>query len=160
MIINEWQLNGRLNLALQHAYWADFALHLALLSPDVREQAAFCLDEQQPHGTTPSLAEQLGVREQRDFACQPNDLALLQRQQAALLHGGLASLTLQSLLQPVPSVIRHDAKKIGADVAENLDLHTIRHVQAEQTPVVVADATLLFDVLEQLHQSEHTELAA
>lgn len=150
MLINEWQLKGRLNLALQHQQWADFSLHLALLSPDVREHAAFCLHSSEPKIKKPSLEQQLGVRTERDVQCSEDDLTRLARQQHALLAGGLAALRLQSLLQPTPTVIRHDAQKISADVAESLDLHTIRHLQADLAPVEELDATLLYDVLQQL----------
>lgn len=160
MIINEWQLNGRLNLALQHQYWADFALHLAMLSPDVREQAAFCFEETSSTTTQPTLAQQLGCRLERDPACQVQDLDLLAAQQQAFMQGGLASLRLQTLLQPVPTVIRHDAQKISADVAENLELHTIRHLQQAMSAKQTPDPTLLFDVLEQLNPPADSELAA
>lgn len=160
MIINEWQLNGRLNLALQHQYWADFALHLALLSPDVREHAAFCFQDTTNPISTPSLAEQFGCRVERDPGCQEHDVERLAAQQQALLAGGLASLRLQTLLQPVPTVIRHDAQKISADVADNLELHTIRHLQQTMSAPQEPDPTLLFDVLEQLNQPTQPDLAA
>lgn len=160
MIINEWQLNGRLNLALQHQYWADFALHLALLSPDVREHAAFCFQDTTSPIPAPSLAEQFGCRVERDPGCQEHDVERLAAQQQALLAGGMASLRLQTLLQPVPTVIRHDAQKISADVADNLELHTIRHLQQTMSASLEPDPTMLFDVLEQLNQSTHSELAA
>ncbi|HAT41228.1 MAG TPA: hypothetical protein DCS87_05815 [Rheinheimera sp.] len=150
MLINEWQLKGRLNLALHYQQWADFALHLALLSPDVREQAAFCLNDQADSKAAPELAQQLGVRTERDFQCTEADLSTLAKQQQALFAGGLASMRLQTLLQPTPTVVRNDPKKIGADVADNLDLHTIRHFQASLPPQVDVDPTLLYDVLQQL----------
>lgn len=90
------------------------------------------------------------MRTERDFQCSDADLSLLSMQQQALLAGGFASLRLQSLLQPVPMVIRNDAQKIGADVADNLDLHTIRHVQASFVEPNTTDPTMLFDVLQQL----------
>lgn len=150
MLINEWQLKGRLNLALHYQQWADFALHLALLSPDVREQAAFCLNDLADIKTAPELAQQLGVRYERDFQCTEADLTTLTIQQRALFTGGLVAMRLQTLLQPPPTVIRNDPQKIGADVADNLDPHTIRHFQASLPPQVEADPTLLYDVLQQL----------
>lgn len=151
MLINEWQLGNELNQSVQQHLHADFRLWLAFLSPAIEEQAGFCLADPQATPQTTDLHQQLQLVPQRDYGLQTADLPLLQQHTELILQGGFAAMRLGMLLQPPPAVIRHDAKKLTVDLADNLSLHCQRHLAKQLAPVQSTDATLLYDVLEQLH---------
>lgn len=151
MIINEWQLPGALNQALQRQSQADFALYLALMSPAVDEFAQFYTPNQTQLVEKPSLNEQLGVAAARSFDWQADDLARLTQAHEALLSDGLTAFRLQSLLRPLPVVIANNPQKLAADVSENLSLHTHRHLQGQQVEMQPQDPSQLYEILEQLH---------
>lgn len=147
-LINEWQLKGQLNQALQHNQRADFALWLAMLSPAVDEMAAFCLADSQATKIQTNLYQQLGVVKARDFAMQANDIACLTAQHQAFLQDGLTQCRLQSLLSPPALVVKNDAKKLSAEVLDNLEFHTQRHMNYQEPEVVTTDPTALYDILQ------------
>lgn len=147
-LVNEWQLQGQLNQALLHHQRADFALWLAMLSPAVDEMAAFCLPTGEPEPGNQSLYQQLGVPHQRDFAMQQQDIGCLTAQHHALMHSGLAQCRLQQLLAPPPVVVRHDGKKLSAEVLDSLGFHTRRHLAEQKAAVVTPDPTALYDILQ------------
>lgn len=149
-LINEWQLKGQLNQALQHNQRADFALWLAMLSPAVDEMASFCLADDQPTKIQTDLYQQLGVVKTRDFAMQNDELACLNAQHQAFLQDGLTQCRLQSLLLPPALVVKHDAKKLSAEVLDNLELHTKRHLNQQGAATVTTDATALYDILQEI----------
>ena len=150
VLVNEWQLNGQLNRALQQHQRADFGLWLAFLSPAVEESAEFTVADSVTPKHTVDLRQQFGVSTRVDPSSNLDDVALMRQQQEALFEGGLASWRLASLLQPPPQVIRHDAKKLDAAVLDNLSIHTKRRLQGEGCPEVIPDATQLYEVLAQL----------
>jgi hypothetical protein len=150
MIINEWQLGDQLNQALGMARPADFRLWLAMLSPAIEEQAEFCWPDE-PAPKQADLRRVYQLAPERDFALNTADLADLAASHQAFLSHGLADWRLRNLLRPAPQVIRHDAKKLPADVEENLSLHGKRKVQHQAQPKMQPDATLLYDVLQQLN---------
>lgn len=151
MLINEWQLGNELNRSVQQHLHADFRLWLAFLSPAIEEQAGFCLADQQATPQSVDLRQQLQLAPPRDYGLQPDDLSTLQQHTKLMMQGGFAAMRLGILLQPPPAVVRHDAKKLTADLADNLSLHCQRHLAKQLAPVQSTDATLLYDVLEQLH---------
>lgn len=147
-LVNEWQLQGQLNQALLHHQRADFALWLAMLSPAVDEMAAFCLPDGQTETEKPALYQQLGVQKHRDFAMQQQDIACLTAQHQAFIQSGLAQCRLQHLLMPPPVVVRHDAKKLSAEVLDSLDFHTRRHLNKQEADQITPDPTALYDILQ------------
>lgn len=151
MLINEWQLGSELNRALQQHCRADFQLWLSVLSPATEEQASFCLPDGVATPQQQDLRQQLQLPDPRDPALNDTDIARMHQQGQTLLQGGFAALRLGMLLQPPPQVIRHDAKKLSADVLDSLSLHSQRHLQQQAAPNQTLNATLLYDVLEQLH---------
>jgi hypothetical protein len=154
MIINEWQLNAKLNTALQHQSRADFSLYLALLSPSVEESAEFLTPDAINDDVTTDIYKQLGVREARSFAMEQADIALLVRHCDALQQDGLLQLKLMASLNAAPIAQYDDKNRLSSDVWQNLSLHSRRHL-TQQSPVKpVADPTALYDVLQQLHASE------
>lgn len=151
MLINEWQLNTELNRALQLHQHADFQLWLSFLSPATEEQASFCFPDQAATPKPDNLQHQLQLAVKRDPALRGEDIDIMCRHNHLMQHGGFAAMRLGLLLQPPPAVIQHDAKKLSADLMENLSLHCKRHLSKQPVPDQPADATLLYDVLEQLH---------
>lgn len=151
MLINEWQLGNELNLALQHQHRADFRLWLSLLSPAIEEQANFCLPDANATPQAVDLQQQLQLVPPRDPALQEKDIDAMLQHSLLMQRGGFAAMRLGVLLQPPPLVVRHDAKKLNADLSDNLSLHCQRHIQQHAAPVQTLDATQLFDVLEQLN---------
>ncbi len=150
MLINEWQLGNELNQALQHQHRADFQLWLSFLSVATEEQASFCLADTAATAKPVNLRQQLQLADNRDPALQPTDIGLMYHQGQTFIHGGFAALRLSMLLQPQPQVVQHDAKKLNADLLDNLSLHCQRHLRQQTAPQQTTDATLLYDVLEQL----------
>lgn len=150
MLINEWQLGSELNQALQHQHRADFQLWLSFLSVATEEQASFCLADPAATAKPVDLRQQLQLADLRDPALQPADINEMYHQGQALIQDGFAALRLSMLLRPQPQVVRHDAKKLSADLLDNLSLHCQRHLRQQTPPPQTTDATLLYDVLEQL----------
>ena len=151
MLINEWQLGSELNQALQQHCRADFQLWLSVLSPATEEQAGFCLPDGNATPQQTDLRQQLQLPVLREPAMLSTDIARMCQQGHALQQGGFAALRLSLLLQPQPQVIRHDAKKLSAEILDNLSLHSQRHLQHSDAPIQTLDTTLLYDVLEQLN---------
>jgi hypothetical protein len=152
MLINEWQLGSELNVALQQHCRADFQLWLSLLSSATEEQASFCLADNNATPKPADLRQQFQLPQQRNPALQNTDISLMYQQGQTLTQQGFAALRLHMLLQPQPQVVCHDAKKLSADILDNVSLHCQRHLQQQSPPQQSTDATLLYDVLEQLRQ--------
>lgn len=154
-IINEWQLDTKLNRALQQQHRADFALWLAVLSPAVEEMAAFYTPSPSAEVLQHDLYQQLAVRKSRDFAWQPDDAVRIQERSMAVQQS-LAQLKLQSALNPEPWVWQDSARKLANEVFSNLDSHCRRRLQGVMIEVPVTDETALYDILQQL-DTEHSE---
>jgi len=153
MLINEWQTGQQLNQAVQQQRHADFALVLAMCSPDVREFAEFYTPLPDAGPEKPDLYQQLGLQPQRDFGWNECDADRFAVQNTQLNQAGLAAWHLQNLLQPTAWVVQHDAKKLADEVANNLPVHCRRRLMGEHPLVQSADATGLYEVLQQLEQT-------
>ncbi|OBP15213.1 hypothetical protein A5320_07475 [Rheinheimera sp. SA_1] len=149
-LVNEWQLQSQLNQALQTHHRADFSLWLAMLSPAVEEMAQFFPTPLADEPKKPTLYQQLGVNPQRDYAMQEDDVALFDAQHQALVADGYAQWRLMSLLNPNAVVVRHDPKKLSADVSESLSFHTKRRLSATPLSMPTADPTLMYDMLQHM----------
>lgn len=151
MIINEWQLDVKLNGALQNAQRADFALYLALLSPAVEESAEFFTPEPVTEQIHRSLYQQLGVMPARSFGLVEGDSVNMQLHNEALQQSGLVQLKLASYLNPPPLSQYDDKQRIAADVWQNLSLHSRRRLLQTTPDKPDANPVGLYDVLQQLH---------
>jgi hypothetical protein len=154
MIINEWQLDIKLNSALQHARRADFALYLALLSPAVDESAQFFTPDAVTQSIQPDLYQQLSVMPQRSFAQTENDIVVLHKHNEALNQKGLPQLKLAAYLNPPPLTQYDDKHRIAADVWQSLSLHSRRRLQQATPEKPEANPAALYEVLQQLHEIE------
>ena len=154
MVINEWQLDVKLNCALQDAQRTDFALYLALLSPAVDESAQFFTPDAQQHSTPPNLYQQLGVTPARSYAQTDEDTAHMLRHSEALSQGSLAQLKLAAYLNPPPLARYDDKQRISDDVWQNLSLHSRRRLQHSTPDKAQASPADLYEVLQQIHNVE------
>ena len=153
MIINEWQLGGKLNRSLQAAQRADFAYYLALLSPRVDESAEFFTPEVTDDIKTVNLYNALNVVQARPFQYSEGDAAILHQQSCALYAGGLAQLKLQSCLKAAPLTEYNDAKRLDTALLQSLSLHSRRQLTGENLEKPEADPSSLYDVLQKLHHA-------
>ncbi len=151
-IINEWQLDCRLNKALNQQQRADFSLWLAFLSPAIEEMAEFQTPRPDLTTTDKSLYTKFSVKAARSFGFEGPDLEVLNRHSKAINSGGLGELKLQLYLAAAPLVLLDDKSKLATDVVQNLDAHSLRRRSGHTVDRDDADATALYDVLQQLHQ--------
>lgn len=156
-IINEWQLDTKLNQALQQQHRADFALWLAVLSPAVNEMAAFCTPLPRTSEPAHNLYQQLAVRKCRDFALSEADVVLM-HQHSMAAQQSLAQLKLQYALNPAPWVFEDNAKKLDNQVLANLDSHSRRRLQGALIERAEVDETALYEVLEQMNSTSFTDI--
>ena len=104
LLVDEQQLGGRLNQALQRQDRADFALLLAMLSPDVTDAPLFNPPEKQQEPEV-DLRRRFGLMpaprlyaEARDFARAASEAGTVQRKQ------GMSDVRLSQCLAPEPLV--------------------------------------------------------
>ncbi len=154
MIINEWQLNSKLNKSLQAEQRADFSLLLAFMSPCVDESAQFLTPQISTVQPESNLYRQLGIATGRDLVWQNSDADTLYRHARALNESGLAQLKLCSYLIPPPLAEQNDAKRIDKAVWQNLSMHCRRRLSTEALQPPEADLTALYDVLQQVHAEQ------
>lgn len=153
MIVNEWQLGGKLNSALQAVQRADFAYYLALLSPRVDESAEFFTPEAENEIKSVDLYKALHIDKARPLQYSAGDEAILHQQSRALYEGGLAQLKLLSYLRAAPLAEFNDAKRLDAAVLQNLSLHSRRQLAGNKLEKPQADPTALYEVLQNLYKA-------
>ena len=151
MIINEWQLNTKLNTALQHTHRADFALYLALLSPAVDEFAEFFTPEPQTDVVKHDIYKQLDVKKCRPFELMDGDIDVLAQHSQAFINNGFAQLKLASYLTPPPLTQFNDKARLDSAVWQNLSLHSRRRLEQPLQPKPKADPAALYEVLQKLN---------
>ncbi|KKO46178.1 hypothetical protein WG68_07465 [Arsukibacterium ikkense] len=153
-IINEWQLDCRLNKAINQHHRADFALWLAFLSPAIDEMAEFQTPQLQPAVEKADLYTRFSLMQARGFGWHEQDLNTLSCHSRALHTGGLHQLKLQQYLAAGPLVLQDDKAKLATEVVQNLDAHSLRRREGNTVRRDEADPTALYDILQQLHQDD------
>lgn len=150
-IFNEWQLESKLNCALQQQHRADFGLWLAMLSPAVDEMAAFQTPVPRTDHIDTDLYQRLSVNKMRSPCWQrADDVNAVKYSEAAQI--SLAQLKLQHALTPEPWVWQDSPKKLSAFVIASLPLHCQRRLQGIEPKAMETDETALYDILTQLHE--------
>ena len=152
-IINEWQLDCRLNKALNQHQRSDFSLWLAFLSPAIDEMAEFHTPKFDPAITKTDLYATLSLIKARDYGWQEDDLAKLTSQSEALSSGGLRQLKLQQYLAEGPLVLMDDKTKLAPELIQNLDAHSKRRRHGGNMERPEADPTALYEILQELQQN-------
>ena len=150
-VINEWQLNGKLNRALQSSQRADFSMYLAWLSPAVDEAAEFYTPEALTERIEPHLLQQLGVQQARSFCQNETDIQLMLQCSRALEQSGLAQLKLAIYLNQPPLTQYDDKSRLATEVWQSLSLHSRRRLEQATSRKQEANPAQLYEVLEQLH---------
>lgn len=154
MVINEWQLDVKLNSALQNAQRPDFALYLALLSPAVDEFAQFFTPDTPEQNVQSNLYQQLGVALPRSFAQTEDDVLQMFQHSKAVVQGSLAQLKLACYLNPPPLARHNDKQRIADDVWQSLSLHSRRRLQHGTPQKPQTNPAALYEVLQQIHDVE------
>ena len=152
-IINEWQLDFRLNKALNQHHRSDFSLWLAFLSPAIDEMAEFQTPKFEPPKQKADLYARLSLIRARDFGWQAHDLVKLTSQSAALSSGGLRQLKLQQYLAAGPLVLVDDKSKLAPELMQNLDAHSKRRREGGKMERPEADPTALYEILQELQRT-------
>jgi len=137
-LLHELQLGEQLNESLNQTRRADFALMLAMLAPDVREQSQFILP---PASTTKSPSQDnatlrafFKLPDKAPLAIKNNEQINLYNQAEMLNEKGLENLHLSNAMIPRPLAFRDDVKHIQSNVMTNTSLHCqLRHSQLKHS---------------------------
>jgi hypothetical protein len=151
-IINEWQLDCRLNKALNQQHRSDFSLWLAFLSPAVNEMAQFYTPKFEPVVGKADLYARFSLVKARDYGWQEQDLAKLASHSKALSSGGISQLKLQQYLAEGPMVFTDDKNKLAQEVSQNLDVHSKRRREHHEIEPTEANPAALYEILQELKQ--------
>lgn len=151
MVINEWQLDSKLNRALQSAQRADFAMYLAWLTPAVDEAAEFYTPDPVTEHIERNLYRQYGVQQARSFCQTEADITSMQHHSAALQQGGGAQLKLAIYLNQPPLTQFDDKSRLNAEVWQSLSLHSRRRLEQATPDKPDINPAALYEVLEQLN---------
>ncbi|GAB2925705.1 VC2046/SO_2500 family protein [Rheinheimera gaetbuli] len=151
IVFNEWQLNSKLNRALQSSQRADFAMYLAWITPAVDEAAQFCTPQLPIEHIQQNLQQQLGVQDARTFCQIETDIEVMLHHSEALQQSGLAQLKLATYLNQPPLAQFDDKSRLATEIWQSLSLHTRRRLQQITPSKQDANPTELYELLEQLH---------
>lgn len=116
-LVDELQLGQDLNQALQGQRQADFALMLAMLSPDVQDQA-WVSDPPLPEVADDHWRDHFGLPAQRPLAAHDGSMTQALTMAAQLAEGGGAAVRLFDALRPEALVPAQFA--LGQGVWDNL----------------------------------------
>jgi len=136
-LLHELQLGEQLNESISQTRRADFALMLAMLAQDVREQSQFIL----PQNLETEAASQDNAKLRAFFelpakaplALENNEQIHLFNQAEMLNDNGLENLHLSNAMKPMPLAFRDDDKHIQSNILSNTSLYCqTKHRQCEQ----------------------------
>jgi len=127
-LLHELQLGGRLNQCVHESRRSDFALMLAMLCDDVREQSQFILPKSSPidgTSTDKALTNNQTLRKHFDLP-EKAPLSLKNMEQVEQYNQGqliadndLLSLHLANALSPKPLAFRDEYKHIPTNILSN-----------------------------------------
>ena len=151
-LLHELQLGERLNECVHQSRRADFALMLAMLCDDVREQSQFVLPKNAPiDGTATDNAQVTNqvLRKHFDLPAEA-PLALKSIEQIKDFNQGqlvadqkLATLHLTNALLPKPLAFRNDNKHVNYEVLSNTTLVCqTKHAQEHENTVINKPLTM------------------
>lgn len=122
---SEQQLGVQLNKSITNEKRSNFALLLAMLSPDALDFAQFHLPKSSPHqvdhieSSAQQLRSQLGVVSQRPLAPKEFNIRIGENNAKLLQQQGLAAIKLADCLTPEPLTIRDNKEHIPFCVLDN-----------------------------------------
>lgn len=151
-LLHELQLGERLNECVHQSRRSDFALMLAMLCDDVREQSQFVLPKTAPIDGTATDKAPLTNQVLRKYFDLPEEapLALKSVEQIKAFNQGqlvadkkLATLHLTNALSPKPLAFRNDNKHVNHDVLSNTTLVCQKkHAQHQANTVINKPLTM------------------
>ena len=151
-LLHELQLGEQLNECVHQSRRQDFALMLAMLCDDVREQSQFVLPRTAPIDGTATDKAQLTNQVLRKHFDLPEEapLALKSVEQIKAFNQGqlvadqkLATLHLTNALSPKPLAFRNDNKHVNHDVLSNTTLVCQKkHAQVQENTVINKPLTM------------------
>lgn len=147
-LLHELQLGEQLNECVHQTRRADFALMLAMLADDVREQSQFILPSSQqinsPSNTEQALRAQLELAKAAPISLETMDDISSFNQAQLVQANDLETLRLQNHLNPKAISFRNDAKHIDTQVMTNTSVHCqAKHKQGQSKTVM--NQTLSFN---------------
>ncbi|MCU4674948.1 VC2046/SO_2500 family protein [Catenovulum sp. 2E275] len=155
--LNEASFDGQLNQAVNAQLRSDFAFMLACQTPNVAEHAQFQLaknQDYQQNNDEAQLKVSLGVYTYLKLAADDAAFTSAVATSVELHQNGLAQAKLQSYLQAQALSQFNDTQKLDDQLLANLDRHTLYRLnQREENPQTEADATQLYDILNQINQA-------
>lgn len=151
-LLHELQLGERLNQCVHESRRSDFALMLAMLCDDVREQSQFVLPKTAPIDGTALDKAPVTNQVLRKYFELPEEapLALKSVKQINAFNQGqlvtdnkLATLHLTNALSPKPLAFRNDNKHVNHEVLSNTTLVCQkRHAQLQVNAVINKPLTM------------------
>ncbi len=134
VLLHELQLGEQLNESISQTRRADFALMLAMLAQDVREQSQFALPPsdktKQVHQGSAQLRTFFELPDKAPLALKSNNEVGLFNQAEMVKEKGLARLHLTNAMLPRPLAFRDNAQHIPSNIMTNTSLYCqLRHSQ-------------------------------
>ncbi len=124
LLLNESQLDNRLNKSVHEQRSGEFALLLAMLSHDVLDFSQFHLPKSELANTQISeqaLRNQLGAGPKQALAPEQFDMLIGEQNAFRLLSGGLTDIRFRQCLNPEPLTIRDDKYHVPLNVIDNCE---------------------------------------
>ena len=160
LLFHELQLGNRLGKSVSDNRRSDFALMLALLSKDIREQSQFYLyetEQGEEKVTDERLRQELSVPQPSRLAVE--DLKdLSEFDQASHTKTNYAHIRLCQALNPMPLALENDEKKISDEVLTNTNLETQERLKAHLPKDITLNDNIGFNVpkwLDSVAQARH-----
>lgn len=145
-LLHELQLGERLNECVQQSRRSDFALMLAMLCDDVREQSQFILPKNVPIDGTSTARKQATNQALRKYFELPEAAPLALKsveqinafnQSQLVADNRLATLHLANAISPKPLAFRNDNKHVNYEVLSNTTLVCQqKHAQQQSNTVI------------------------
>lgn len=140
-LLHELQLGEKLNHCVVETRRSDFSLMLAMLAEDVREQSQFLVPQaqalQNTEHTDDSMRKAFNLPQKAPIALSSLDDINQFNQAQSIANNDLASIKLESAMQPKPLAFRDDKNHIAAEVMGNTGLFAqLKHKQAQENKVL------------------------
>ncbi|AXV64937.1 MULTISPECIES: VC2046/SO_2500 family protein [Pseudoalteromonas] len=159
LLLNESQLDNRLNKSVHEHRQGEFALLLAMLSHDALDFSQFHLPKTELTDTQSSehvLRNELGAGPKQPLAPEQYDMLIGQNNGLRLLQGGLSDIRLRNCLSPEPLAIRDDKNHVPLEVIDNCEPAVRKRYYDKNAPTerMQMDAAAFYDSLtdEAIHQ--------
>lgn len=164
----EHQFGDTLAKSVAQGRRADFALCLAMLSPNVLDFSEFHLPESEtsePDRSESALKKELQIGPQQKMAPEHFDMLIGEHNSRLLHEQGLTELRLRNCLDPEPLHIRDDKKYIDLVVLDNCEPTVQAKILAKRAGVLEADkpkmdAVGFYDQLESGEMQQAIQLSA